>query len=69
VFARAAEILGGNEQLARYLKIRMRSLEKWSTGAERPPAKILEPLAHLLKHQILTKHKMRVREARREKDS
>lgn len=56
-FARAAEILGGKEQLAKHLGIDADHLNKWSTVAGHPPVKVLRSLAQLLRDEILTNYK------------
>ena len=56
-FARAAEILGGKAQLANHLKIDLERLSKWSTRAGQPPVQVLQCLADLLKHEVVTNYR------------
>jgi len=46
--ARAAQLLGGEEQLARYLGVSTTRLFLWSTGAEKPPLSAFLRLADIL---------------------
>jgi hypothetical protein len=56
VFTRAAEILGGEERLARYLNAEHEELRSWKRKG-RPPVQALDLLAGLLRHQLLKKYK------------
>jgi hypothetical protein len=53
--ARAAEIIGGRERLAGYLRVDVQRLSEWSTGA-RPPVRVLQSLAELLKRHWLANY-------------
>ena len=57
VFARAADILGGRERLARYLGIDSQLLEKWSMPGTRPPEQVLQSVAQLLRRELLRNYK------------
>ena len=58
VFARAAEILGGKEQLADHLQTDMAGLRKWATLAVEPPVHVLQLLAQILKQELLANHRL-----------
>jgi hypothetical protein len=53
-FNRAAEILGGEERLARFLNAEQNELRYWKH--RRPPLEALQLVAGLLMHQLLKKH-------------
>jgi hypothetical protein len=55
-FARAAEILGGKEQLAEHLQVNLEGLRKWSTRAARPPVHVLQRLAEVVTREIVMNH-------------
>jgi hypothetical protein len=55
---RAAEILGGREKLAEYLKTNMQQLRLWSQS-ETPPEQVLQSLASVLRHEITKNHRVR----------
>ena len=55
-FARAAQILGGWERLADYLKIDLQRMKSWSTRGTAPPLHILLSLAQVLKQAWLKKY-------------
>jgi hypothetical protein len=58
-FARAAEILGGWQELADYLGTNMEEVQRWSRVAKpAPPVLVLKRVAQLLSHEI-TKKKVR----------
>jgi hypothetical protein len=48
MIARAAELLGGEEQLARHLGVSTTRLFLWSAGAEKPPLSAFLRLADVL---------------------
>ena len=56
-FARAAEILGGKEQLAKYLGSDPAHVGKWSSFAVLPPVQVLQSIAHLLKEELVKNYK------------
>jgi hypothetical protein len=56
-FARAANILGGRKQLAKYLGTDPQLLHKWSRPAARPPEYVLQFLAQLLRRELLKNYK------------
>ena len=52
-FSRALEISGSRERLATYLGTEQKRLEEWLAGEARPPVRVLQALARLLKHKLL----------------
>jgi hypothetical protein len=60
VFTRATKILGGEEQLARYLHAGEREVHHWRHGGQ-PPVEALQLVAELLKQQLLKKYRARRR--------
>jgi hypothetical protein len=56
-FARAASILGGKDELAKYLRSDSARVSKWSSFAVLPPVHVLQSIAHLLKDELLKKYK------------
>jgi hypothetical protein len=54
--ARAADILGGREQLAEYLRTDSQMLSAWSART-RPPEYVLQSIAQLLKRELLKNYK------------
>jgi ribosome-binding protein aMBF1 (putative translation factor) len=52
-FSRALEISGSRQRLAAYLGTRPERLEEWLAGTARPPVKVLQTLARLLKHKLM----------------
>jgi hypothetical protein len=56
-FARAADIVGGKEQLAKYLQSDSARVSKWSSFAELPPVHVLQSIALLLKEELLKNYK------------
>jgi hypothetical protein len=52
-FARAAEILGGEQQLADHLKVDLERLSHWAMGKAQPPAQVFIALAEILKQELL----------------
>jgi hypothetical protein len=57
VIARAADILGGREHLASYLRIDLQQLDAWCRRAVRPPQHALRSLAQLLKRELVKNYK------------
>jgi hypothetical protein len=55
VLTRAAEILGGEEKLARFLNAEPDELRDWKRRKQ-PPVEALELMAGLLKHQLFKKY-------------
>jgi hypothetical protein len=53
-FNRAAEILGGEERLARFLYAEQNELRSWKR--RQPPVEALQLVAALLMHQLLKKY-------------
>jgi hypothetical protein len=53
-FKRAAEILGGEGRLARFLSVEQNELRYWKQ--KQPPVEALQLVAGLLKHQLLKKY-------------
>ena len=52
-FARAAEILGGWQELADYLGTSVEQVQRWARFAKPlPPVPVLERLAQVLSHEI-----------------
>jgi hypothetical protein len=56
-FARAADIVGGKDQLAKYLRSDCARVNKWSSFAELPPVHVLQSIALLLKEELLKNYK------------
>jgi hypothetical protein len=54
-FSRAAEILSGEEKLARYLHADQQELRAWKRRGP-PPIEAVHLLAELFKHQLLKKY-------------
>src|SRR3954462_1436728 len=52
-FYRAVQIVGGKEQLAAYLGVDTECLAGWTTGAVRPPVKVLQSLAQIIRCGML----------------
>jgi ribosome-binding protein aMBF1 (putative translation factor) len=53
-FARAAEVLGGEDKLAEQLNVTLDDLKRWTSGAAEPPPKIFLHLAEILKLDTLS---------------
>ena len=52
-FARAAEILGGWQELADYLGTNVEQVQRWARFAKPlPPVQVLERVAQVLSHEI-----------------
>jgi transcriptional regulator with XRE-family HTH domain len=64
-FSRALEISGSRERLAAYLGTGPERLEEWLAGRSRPPVKVLQTLARLLKHKLLQESEHPRKRARR----
>jgi hypothetical protein len=59
-FARAAEILGGSDKLAAYLRTDLAQVQRWARSSKPPPVAVLRSLAQLLAHEITsTAHRPR----------
>jgi hypothetical protein len=58
-FARAAEILGGREKLATYLKTDLEQLQRWSRLAKPPSIEVLQSLAEVLRCELLKNYRLR----------
>ena len=56
-FARATEILGGGEKLAKYLNADVAQLRRWSEAAL-PPRHVLRSLARLLSYEIAKNNRL-----------
>lgn len=50
---RAAEILGGKSALATYLRVDSERIAKWTAGAGRPPPKVMQSVAAVIRHELL----------------
>jgi hypothetical protein len=57
-FARAAQIIGGWESLAKTLEVDLQRINQWSARGARPPVHVLLSLAELLKQQWLRNYKL-----------
>ena len=57
-FARAAEILGGWQELADYVGTDVEQLQRWAELAKPPPVQVLERIAQVLSYEI-TKNQVR----------
>jgi hypothetical protein len=56
-FARAAQIIGGRESLAKYLRVDLQRISEWSARGARPPVRVLLSLAEVLKQQCLSTYR------------
>jgi len=51
-FARAAELLGGWDRLAQYLRADPQDVRQWARQAKPVPVSVLQSLAQILKREI-----------------
>lgn len=56
IFFRAAEILGGEQQLARHLNVGMEDLSRMALGEAYPSAEVYVRLADLLRREMLSSY-------------
>ena len=59
--ARAAEILGGREKLAKHLRTDLQQLQRWSSAASRPPEHALQSLVRILRGELVKNYKRNTR--------
>lgn len=53
ICVRAAELVGGEEELAKRLSVTRAELSQWCSGAGKPPAIVAIQLAQLLKSETM----------------
>ena len=56
-FERAAEILGGDERLAAYLRADMEEIDRWKDQSAPPPERVLQLLSRVLRDELVRKSK------------
>jgi hypothetical protein len=56
-FERAAEILGGDERLAAYLRADMEEIRRWRDLPAPPPERVLQSLSRVLRDELIRKSK------------